>query len=112
MMRGDPDAIAALCPDVPVLLDEDGPTQTPIHGVESEQAMPDRHAVLSVTYNGTTHTFPMSPGQDDETAIGDFLEHAQVDVDSEVDEAAVRGCSCGQADYGAPGHDGHMEVTP
>lgn len=26
-----------------------------------------------------------------------------------ADEPDVRGCSCGMADYGAPGHDGHKE---
>lgn len=25
------------------------------------------------------------------------------------EEEGVRGCSCGMADYGAPGHDGHEE---
>lgn len=30
---------------------------------------------------------------------------------SDDDEESVRGCSCGMADYGAPGHDGDTTTT-
>jgi hypothetical protein len=34
----------------------------------------------------------------------DVLTHQWMQIAPEED---VRGCSCGMADYGAPGHDGH-----
>ena len=37
-----------------------------------------------------------------------FLHGHHVSVMDE-DEGQVRGCSCGMADYGAPGHEGHAD---
>jgi hypothetical protein len=36
------------------------------------------------------------------------IESVRVDLDRTDEEPAVKGCSCGEADYGAPGHDGDL----
>lgn len=61
-----------------------------------------------VTVEGIANTFGTTAIATEELDF-DIEVATQQMVTMAGEEEDVRGCSCGMADYGAPGHDGHEE---
>ena len=68
-----------------------------------------------VTWTMTEITFTdgtqVSFGESD-AEVYDVFEYDGCTEDGEPIPVQVRGCSCGMADYGAPGHDGDPNAEP
>lgn len=97
----------------PALHDEFGPTSGWLSGEWADTPTP----------NSLYAELGLEPDDDEDgeimAEIADAYEEAADQAYSDelervarlhTEEESVRGCSCGMADYGAPGHDGHGEA--